>query len=391
MSCETVANESFRKLASFQGRLQLPCSGNEPRRIQSPSSAEAFPRLITGPKRGDRFGPYPISRDAGGPDGVLPWANEHGFDGELPLNRIDFGNKVSLQHAEPLTAIGIDPTVDYAFKLLLGSPEHPAITLHFLNAILGDEIQITEVEILNPILGKGDDTDKLSILDIAARDSSGRVYDIEMQTSLPAGLAERLAYYTASLYVGQIGEGDAYTRLRPAISICVLDAIMFRESQPIHSDFRLRSREGNLNLTNGLQIHLLELPKYTPSSDHKVIADPVEAWAYFFRQADSMTTDEIQQRFNCPAFTEAAQVLDMIQRTPQQRSQYERRLKAQRDERARMEYAVDQARLEGEALGRISILRKILGGEPESLDSLSLEQLTLIEKELQNQLRERGI
>ena len=72
-----------------------------------------------------------------------------------------------------------------------------------------------------------------------------------------------------------------------------------------------------------------------------------------------------------------------------------------------MQYAVDQARLEGEALGeargeargeahgeahgRISILRKILGGEPESLDSLSLEQLTLIEKELQNQLRERGI
>lgn len=32
-------------------------------------------------------------------------------------------------------AIGIDPTVDYAFKLILGSPEHPAITLHFLNAV----------------------------------------------------------------------------------------------------------------------------------------------------------------------------------------------------------------------------------------------------------------
>ncbi|QDT61239.1 hypothetical protein SV7mr_37730 [Stieleria bergensis] len=130
-----------------------------------------------------------------------------------------------------------------------------------------------------------------------------------------------------------------------------------------------------------------------------MIADPVEAWAYFFRQADAMTTDEIQQRFNCPAFTEAAQVLDMTQRPQQHRSQYEQRLKAQRDERARMQYAVDQARLEGEALGearaeargRISILRKILGGEPESLDSLSLEQLTVIEKELQNQLRERGI
>ena len=109
---------------------------------------------------------------------------------------------------------------------------------------------------------------------------------------------------------------------------------MQSELQPIRSDVRLRSREGNLNLTNGLQIHLLELPKYTLPSDNKVIADPVEAWAYFFRQADSMTTDEIQQRFNCPAFTEAAQVLDMTQRPQQHRSQYEQRLKAQRDERA---------------------------------------------------------
>ena len=127
-------------------------------------------------------------------------------------------------------AIGIDPTVDYAFKLLLGSPEHPAITLHFLNAVLGSEVLITDVEIINPILGKEDDSDKLSILDVAACDSTGRRYDIEMQTSLPAGLAQRLAYYTASMYVGQIGEGEDYTLLRPAISICVLDAIMFHQS-----------------------------------------------------------------------------------------------------------------------------------------------------------------
>ena len=59
------------------------------------------------------------------------------------------------------------------------------ITLHFLNAILGKE----------------DDIDKLSILDVEALDSTGRLYDIEMQTTLPAGLSQRLAYYTASLFI----------------------------------------------------------------------------------------------------------------------------------------------------------------------------------------------
>ena len=32
--------------------------------------------------------------------------------------------------------IEIDPTVDFACKLLLGNPEYPDITIHFLNAIL---------------------------------------------------------------------------------------------------------------------------------------------------------------------------------------------------------------------------------------------------------------
>ena len=296
-------------------------------------------------------------------------------------------------------AIGIDPTVDYAFKLLLGSPEHPLITLHFLNAILGDEIEVAEVEILNPILGKEDDNDKLSILDVSARDSTGRLYDIEMQTSLPSGLAERLAYYTASLYVGQIGEGEDYTQLRPAISICVLDAILFHQTQETRSDFRLRNRSGELDLTDGLQIHLLELPKYTPPSDNRVISDPIEAWLYFFRRADKMTTEEIKDRFQSPAFSEAAEVLDMIQRTPQQRSQYEFRLKAQRDERARMQYAVEQARAEGEArgeargrlLGQVEMLRGLLGLESSQADELSVGELTAIVDDLKQQLRDRGV
>ncbi|QDV43603.1 PD-(D/E)XK nuclease family transposase [Stieleria neptunia] len=296
-------------------------------------------------------------------------------------------------------AIGIDPTVDYVFKLLLGSPEHPAITLHFLNAILGDEIQITEVEILNPILGKDDDIDKLSILDVAARDSTGRLYDIEMQTTLPAGLSQRLAYYTASLYVSQIGEGDDYSLLRPAISICVLDAILLRQSLQIHSDFRLRNRDGTIELTEGLQIHLLELPKYMLPSDNRVVTDPVEAWCYFFRRADEMTAAEIRQRFSSSAFNEAAEVLEMIQRTPEQRNQYELRLKAQRDERARMQYAVDQARQEGEALGeargagrgRIELLRELLGVDQTSIADLSIEQLAALEGDLKRQLRERGV
>jgi hypothetical protein len=51
-------------------------------------------------------------------------------------------------------AIGIDPTIDFAFKRLLGSPEHSRITVHFLNAVLGGSPRITDVTILNPFFEK---------------------------------------------------------------------------------------------------------------------------------------------------------------------------------------------------------------------------------------------
>jgi predicted transposase/invertase (TIGR01784 family) len=90
--------------------------------------------------------------------------------------------------------IGIRPTVDYAFKRLLGSPEHTNITVHFINAVLNGIPWITDVELLNPILGKESATDKLAILDVRARDDQGRWLNIEMQTTLPAGLPQRLTY-----------------------------------------------------------------------------------------------------------------------------------------------------------------------------------------------------
>jgi len=48
----------------------------------------------------------------------------------------------------------IDPSVDFACKLMLGSPDHPTVTIHFLNSLLPLDAPIVSVEILNPLVGK---------------------------------------------------------------------------------------------------------------------------------------------------------------------------------------------------------------------------------------------
>jgi predicted transposase/invertase (TIGR01784 family) len=289
-------------------------------------------------------------------------------------------------------AIGIDPTVDFACKRVLGSPEHPAITLHFLNAVLQFPAPIREVQILNPTIEKEFEDDKWSLLDVLAKDEQGRLYDIEIQTTRPLGMRQRLAYYASSLLVGQLESGGDYQDLRPSIGICLLDAIEFRATEALHHRFELRTEAGLL-LTDCLRIHLLELPKYVPPSDNRVIGDPVEQWLYFFCRADESTADELTTRLPDPVFAEATGVLEMIARNPEERRLYNERLKMERDERARNLQARQEGRQEGALIGRVQILQELSGLPSQSADELaqlSAEDLRVLELELQRKLRDRG-
>ena len=122
--------------------------------------------------------------------------------------------------------LGIKPTVDFAFKKIFGSPENVGALMGLLNAILELPDPITDVEILNPFSYKEFEEDKQIVLDIRARDATGRLLNIEMQVSVVGGLAQRLAYYACCLYVDQLEAGDNYARLRPAISICLLNNVL---------------------------------------------------------------------------------------------------------------------------------------------------------------------
>jgi hypothetical protein len=79
--------------------------------------------------------------------------------------------------------LGIDPKVDYAFKHLFGRETTRPILIDLLDSVLDPAAghEIREIEVLNPFNPKEALDDKLSILDIKARDQAGRQFNIEMQ------------------------------------------------------------------------------------------------------------------------------------------------------------------------------------------------------------------
>jgi len=218
-----------------------------------------------------------------------------------------------------------------------------------------------------------------------------------MQTSLPAGMAQRLTYYVSSMYVGQLGEGQEYFELRPAVSICVLSQALFAMLPALHLDFRLREASTNLALTDDLQIHLLQLNHLQVTAENVYSASPAERWAYFLKNAEKLTPGEIRRMFPDQEFSEAAGVLEMISRTPEQLMAYNARLKFQRDEVARILQARLEGRQEGEeigeARGRIVVLQELLGQRvwrAEEFSACDAAQLNALADQLQQQLRARN-
>lgn len=151
-----------------------------------------------------------------------------------------------------------------------------------------------------------------------AKDNTGRHYNIEMQTTLPSDLAKRLTYYNCFNYVRQLTEGDPYPKLRSAISICVLDRILFRDIGEFHLSFRLRCDQQDLVFSDDLVFHTLELPKYAVHSDNDLPADPLSKWLYFLKYAEHLNSDELSEHLVDDEFREAAGVLKMISQTPEE-------------------------------------------------------------------------
>lgn len=181
--------------------------------------------------------------------------------------------------------------------------------------------------------------------------------------------------------------------------------IEFAEPCALHLDFRLREASTARTLTDDLQIHLLQLNHLQVTAETVYDATQVERWAYFLQNADKLTRAEVRRLFPDQEFFEAAGVLEMISRTPEQLMAYNARLKFQRDEVARIQHARLEGEVIGEArgveigeargrqIGRISLLQELLG-QPvwtaEEFAACDAAQLNVMADQLQQRLRARN-
>jgi predicted transposase/invertase (TIGR01784 family) len=258
--------------------------------------------------------------------------------------------------------LGVDPKVDYAFKHLFGREVNRSILIDVLNAVLEPPAgeRILGLELLNPFNPKESLDDKLSILDIKARDQTGRQFNVEMQILAFPAYDKRILYYASKLHQQQLYEGQDYVELRPTISVSFLNHVLFPEIEDHHLRFRLLENTHHLALGEDLAFHILELPKFKKAVDK--LQSNLDIWLYFLRHAEKMDSEALPAALEKPLVRRALEELKMLTQADLERERYEARRKAQLDHNSFVNAArregLKQGLEEGRQEGRIEVQRQ---------------------------------
>ena len=127
------------------------------------------------------------------------------------------------------------------------------------------------------------------------------------------------------------------------ISVLIVDHTMFPQDELLHHCFRFADRKAGLDLSDLMEVNVLELPK---AREKTTIDGPLDVWLKFL--AASKKEEFMQYAAQDAGVKEACDILKHLSADERMRLDAENRMKAWRDEMDRL----DGAREEGIGIGR---------------------------------------
>jgi len=222
----------------------------------------------------------------------------------------------------------INPMIDCVFKAILGTEKNKNLIIHFLNAVLElcESDRITNITLLNPYNERTFITDKLSVVDIKARQANNEHIQIEVQLNAHPALSERMLFTWAAIYRSQIQKGQTYSDLNPVISIWLVGDTLFQHENAYHFSFSVFDTIHQLPLTDHLKIHILQTPGYV--LNEKQMTDK-DRWMYFFKSKGRLDIENPPDFLNTREMRQAMSVLTEFSENETNYLLYQSRLDAQ--------------------------------------------------------------
>ena len=239
---------------------------------------------------------------------------------------------------------------DLLFKFIFGRKENKAITLSFINAVLGLEgaRALIDLRFADREIDPEEETGKGSTLDLLCMTNDETQINIEVQVQNRHNMGQRSLYYWAKLYQSMLGRGENYNNLRRTVAINLL-GYEYLPLSGFHHMYGLYDETGKHRLTEDIEIHFLELPKVTRQDIRSMRT--LDKWMAFI--GNKLSDEEMEAIAMSEAAIDTAwDRIEAFMRDAGQRRKYEQREKFEHDYVSDMEGSWKQGMQQGISKGR---------------------------------------
>ena len=269
----------------------------------------------------------------------------------------------------------IAPHIDIVFKSIFGSEKEKGPLKSLLSSIMELPLEsFEELELLNNELMPENVELKSSRLDLRIKLKDKTEIDVEIQVINQVAYKERILYYWAKLYSGNLKKSETYDKLKKCVVINIVYFELFKMPR-MHTKFQLLETKENELLTDHLEIHFLELSKlnaYNRTIENEVLID----WAEFLSLKKEGDLMALKDRTDLPEhLLKAIEKYESIKDDP---DLYYEALNLQMgimDQIQRLDDATNKGREEGREEGREDAQKQIA----KSLKNLGIDYKTIQE------------
>ena len=186
------------------------------------------------------------------------------------------------------------PTNDYVFSRIFGYKKNWELLKDLLEAILPD-IPINKIKLVKQyILDKDTIKNRGAVLDVLAELNDNTTVNVEMQMTDYDNTIERSVFYDSGVYHEGLIKNEDFKNAKRVIGIWILGYNIF-ESGPFHEIAKLRREYENILLTDKMELHYIQLPKFKEKC--KRISSKLEEWLTFIVNEDVEAIKMIDNKF----------------------------------------------------------------------------------------------
>jgi len=249
---------------------------------------------------------------------------------------------------------------DWALKKLLRNKANFEILEGFLSELLKQDVIIQAI--LESESNKDSAADKQNRVDLLTQVGSGELVLIELQVEAQYDYFQRMVYGASRLITDTMSAGFSYDMVRKVISVNIVyfdlghgeDYIYhgITEFRGIHNHDLLQLSDSQKDKVRNIQ-HVSDIfPEYyilKVNGFNDLAKDTLDEWIYFFKNS------EIKTEFSAKGLQKAAEELDLLKLSPEERAAYESYI----EDRRVGESSIKTSWLEGKRDGKLEVARNL--------------------------------